>query len=212
MKLLNLPWREWRSRDKGSMALAALVPVAPGARPDIHDIRGPIEIPTVWPTVSMIAGAAVLVVLLGAGIYWLLRRVRQARVKTPAEIALQRLERARILAREGRAMELADESSNAVREYIQARFELRASHRTTEEFLHELLSSRQSPIAPHREALGEFLGACDLAKFARFAIDVEHMNGMLDAAETFVRTTAASAPGEARPHHVGPLEEQEAPA
>jgi hypothetical protein len=160
----------------------------------------------------MIVGAAALAVLLGSGIYWLFRRMRRVRMKTPAEIALQRLERARTLASQGRATELSDELSDAVREYIQARFELRAPHRTTEEFLHELLSARQNPIAAHREALAEFLGACDLAKFARFTIDVEHMNGMLDAAESFVRTTAASAPTTSRDRDSDALVTQEAPA
>jgi len=211
VKAMNPARRAWRQRHPGLTA-AALAPAAAGARPDIRDIRGPIEIPTVWPTVLMIAGAAALAVLLGVLIYWLVRRMRKARIKTPAEIALQRLERARALAREGQAMKLADELSDAVREYIQARFELRAPHRTTEEFLHELLSARQSPVAAHREALGEFLGACDLAKFARFTIDVEHMNAMLDAAESFVRTTAAPAPAPPRDRDSGPLVTQEVPA
>jgi len=211
VKAMNLTWRAWSQRHP-DLAAAALAPAAASARPDIRDIRGPIEIPTVWPTMLMIAGGAALAVLLAALIYWLVGRLRKARIKTPADIALQRLERARALAREGRALELADELSDAVREYIQARFELRAPHRTTEEFLHELLSARQSPVADHREALGEFLGACDLAKFARFTIDVEHMNAMLDAAESFVRTTAAPTPAPSRDPGPGALVTQEFPA
>jgi len=211
VKAILLAWRTWRQRHP-RLTAAALAPAAASASPDIRDIRGPIEIPTVWPTVLMIAGAAALAVLLAALIYWLVRRVRKAHIKTPAEIALQRLARARALAREGQAMELADELSDTVREYIQARFDLRAPHRTTEEFLHELLSARQSPVAAHRDALGEFLGACDLAKFARFAIDVEHLNAMLDAAESFVRTTAAPAPASPRKKDSGPLVTQEVAA
>jgi hypothetical protein len=81
---------------------------------------------------------------------------------------------------------------------VQARFELRAPHRTTEEFLHELLSARESPVAAHSASLGEFLAACDLAKFARFAIDPEHMLAMIDAAESFVRATGAPPAAEIR--------------
>ena len=203
MTITNLPWRGWSLRTRMPAALAAVAPAAPGAQSDIRDIRGPIAIPTVWPTLLLIAGAAALAVLLGVGVYWLVKRLRKARIKTPAEIALERLARARAIARQGRATELSAELSDAVREYIQARFELRAPHRTTEEFLHELLSTRRTPIAAHREALGEFLGACDLAKFARFAIDVEHMNAMLDAAESFVRATdAPTAPASSNDHSV----------
>jgi hypothetical protein len=175
-----------------STALAALAPAAAAsAQPDIRDIRGPIAIPSVWPVLLMVACAVALAVLLGLAIYWIVRRVRRAHIKTPAEIALERLARAKELAGEGHAGELAEELSDAARDYVQARFELRAPRLTTEEFLHDLLSQRESPVAAHRDALGQFLGACDLAKFARFAIDVEHQRAMVDAAASFVRATDA---------------------
>ncbi len=195
---LNAPRHAWAARLPIALSMAAAAPVT-ASPSDIRDIRGPIAIPTIWPTVLMIAGALALALLLGAAAYWIVRRVRKARIKTAAELALERLERARSLAREGRAPELAAELSDAVREYIQSRFDLRAPHRTTEEFLHDLLDARQSPVAAHRDTLAEFLGACDLAKFARFAIDVEHMQAMLDAAESFVRATDAPKPAERRP-------------
>ena len=159
--------------------------------PDIRDIRGLIHIPSLWPWLLVGAGAAVLLAALGAAIYWLVRHLRRGRIKSAAELAIERLERARALAREGNAAGLAAEASDAVREYIEARFPLRAAHRTTEEFLRDLLEPGAGPTAPHRESLGDFLGACDLAKFARFDLRVERMGAMIDAAETFVRATAA---------------------
>ena len=36
---------------------------------------------------------------------------------------------------------------------------MRAAHRTTEEFLHDLLKLPDSPLAEHRETLGDFLDA-----------------------------------------------------
>jgi hypothetical protein len=172
--------------------LAAAGPAV--AAEDIRDVRGLISIPTIWPTLLAAAGAAALLLVLGAATYWLVRRARRARVKTAAEVALERLERARALARGGRAAELAAELSDAVRAYIEARFALRAAHRTTEEFLRDLVVASASPVAAHRQPLGDFLEACDLAKFARFAIDVEHMGAMVDAAQSFVRATAAPVP------------------
>ena len=195
------------------LALAAAAPVVAGAEPDIRDIRGPISIPAMWPVLLIVAGAVVLALALTAATYRIVRRLRRARIRTPAEIALERLERARSLARAGHAAELGTELSDAVREYIQARFELRAPHRTTEEFLNDLRLAPKSPIAEHREPLGEFLDTCDLAKFARFAIDVEHMRVMVDAAESFVRATSSPSPAESsRSHHRGALRKQEARA
>lgn len=190
MNTLNAQGHAWTARLPMTLAMAGATPVTT-APLDIRDIRGPVAIPTIWPTVLMAAGAVALALLLGAAAYWIVRRLRKARIKSAAELALERLERARSLAREGRAPELAAELSDAVREYIQSRFDLRAPHRTTEEFLRDLLAVRPSPVADYRDTLGEFLGACDLAKFARFAIDVEHMQAMLDAAESFVRSTSA---------------------
>jgi hypothetical protein len=170
--------------------LAAVNPAA-GMQPDIRDIRGPITIPTLWPWLLLAAGAVTLFLALGAATYWLVRRLRRGRVKSAAELALERLERARRLARSGNAAELSAEASDAVRQYIETRFALRAAHRTTEEFLHDLLDGGPSPIAPHRQPLAEFLGACDLAKFARFEISVERMGAMIDTAQAFVRATSA---------------------
>lgn len=174
----------------------ALAPVLGGGRAgagatagDIRDIRGPIAIPSVWPTLLLVAGIVAGVLLLAVAAYAIVRRVRRARVKTPAQIALARLEEARSLATEGHAAELGEAISTTVRTYIEARFDLRAPKRTTEEFLHDLAAANESPVAQHRDELAQFLGACDLAQFARFAIDVEHQFAMIDAAAAFVRAT-----------------------
>jgi hypothetical protein len=180
-------------------ALATLAPVS-GAEPDIRDIRGPIHIPPVWLGLLAAVAAAALLLAVGAAAYWLVRRLRRGRVKSAAELALDRLERARALAQEGHAAELAAEASDAVREYIEACFAVRAAHRSTEEFLHDLLEGGVSAIAAHRQALGDFLVACDLAKFARFDIPIHRMGAMIDAAQIFVRTTSGPPADDPRPH------------
>ena len=53
-----------------------------------------------------------------------------------------------------------------MRHYVEARFAVRAAHRTTEEFLSELLDSADSQLASYRQELSRFLGTCDIAKFA----------------------------------------------
>lgn len=158
---------------------------------DIVDIRGPIAIPYWW--IPYAVGVAVVVLLLLA---WLAVRAivrrRRARALSASEIALRRIERARALLATGSSAEFSAEVSDAVRAYIEARFALRASHRTTEEFLHELLAAEASPICAHRDALADFLSLCDLAKFARLVLDPSHADSMIDSARRFVQTTAES--------------------
>jgi hypothetical protein len=164
--------------------------MTPPTLQDIHDIRGPIPIPYWW-IVPAVVVAALAVIGLGFLAYRVVRRRIRARAKTAAEIAIERIERARALVGTGRAAEFSGALSDAVRDYIEARFGLRAAHKTTEEFLHDLLASEASPIAGHREALEEFLSGCDLAKFARFALSPEQMTAMVAAARRFVEESEA---------------------
>ena len=69
-------------------------------------------------------------------------------------MALERLEAARALMQPGRAREFSIEVSDIVREYIEERFQVMAAHRTTDEFLHDLLDFRGSGLAAHRALLG----------------------------------------------------------
>ncbi len=156
---------------------------------DIHDIRGPISIPYWWIPLA-IGVAAALSIALAYGVYRLARRYRRVREKTAAEIALERIERARAMLATSTSSEFSSEVSDAVRAYIEARFSLRAAHRTTEEFLHDLLDLAASPIVVHRDALSDFLSWCDLAKFARLALSAGHATAIVDAARRFVETTA----------------------
>jgi hypothetical protein len=73
-----------------------------------------------------------------------------------------------------------------VRLFIEECFPVRAAHRTTREFLHDLVNLPDSPLAAHRETLGEFLQHCDLAKFARWSLTVPEMEAMLASASAFV--------------------------
>ncbi|MEO7109280.1 MAG: DUF4381 family protein [Polyangiaceae bacterium] len=156
---------------------------------DIRDIRGPIAIPYWW--IHLAEGVAVVLAIAAIyGIYRAIRRYRKTHAKTFAQIALERIERARQLLTTHSSAEFSAEVSDAVRAYIEARFSLRASHRTTEEFLRDLLDTSSSPIASHRDALEEFLSWCDLAKFARLAVSTENANAVTVAARQFVEVTS----------------------
>ncbi len=158
---------------------------------DIRDIHGPIAIPYWW--IHLAEGAVVVLAL--AALYATYRAIRRwyrkEHAKTAAQIALERLARAKDLLTTQSSAKFSAEVSDTVRAYIEARFSLPASHRTTEELFRDLVDATSSPIASHREALEEFLSWCDLAKFARLALSAENAESVIEAGRSFVEATAA---------------------
>jgi hypothetical protein len=190
-----------------SPASAALA--AAEAVEDIRDIRGPKFIFPPWFLPAVIAGA-VLLGLSAYGIWRWLRRRRRPRVLLPFEIALQRLEEMRALMQPSQAREFSIAVSDVVRRYIEERFGVTATHRTTEEFLHDLLESSHAPLARHRALLAEFLQQCDLVKFAGMSLTLQNMESLHHSARAFVLETAK--PDETTAHGAPPPAPETAPA
>ncbi len=158
-------------------------PPGPAALDDIFDIRPPIHIPgeifwAGWTAVALAAAA------LGYGGWRLLRG--KLRVKLPYEVALERLLAARQFLSPEQARAFSDLVSEVVRSFIEQTFPVPAAHRTTEEFLSDLVAHTDSPLAEHRGTLDDFLGHCDLAKFARWQLSVPQMEAMLQSARDFI--------------------------
>ena len=150
---------------------------------DIFDIRGPIHIPASRPWLAWSASA---LAALGLGAWALLRRPRR---KLPYELALDKLAATRLLMEDGNAQPFSLAVSEIVRLFIEECLLVRAAHRTTTEFLHDLVELPDSPLTAHREMLSEFLQHCDLAKFARWSLSVPQMEAMLVSASAFVVAT-----------------------
>jgi hypothetical protein len=169
------------------MPICAGFAAAPVAE-DIRDIRGPRYLLPGWILPAIAAGA----VLIALGIYglWRWRRRRAARVLLPYEIALQRLEEIGALMQPARAREFSTAVSDIVRIYIEQRFNVTATRRTTEEFLHDLLKSSDAALAQHQGLLGEFLHQCDFVKFAAQSLTRQNMESLLQSARAFVVATA----------------------
>jgi hypothetical protein len=134
---------------------------------------------------ALIAGA--IVVALCAYAYWRRRR-RGDRGRSPtlSEQALERLEKARPLMRPATAREFGTAASEAIRNYIEKRFDVIATQRTTEEFLQALLQGSNEALARHRALLAEFLQQCDFVKFAGASLAVADMESLLRSARDFV--------------------------
>ena len=135
---------------------------------DLRPLKPPVEIPSgwewLWWTLAVLALAAALLLLWR----WWRRKLAAAPIVPvipPHVRARQRLEQALQLIADPRLFCIA--VSDALRVYLEERFELRAPERTTEEFLVDLQSATHLNEAQKR-SLADFLERCDLVKFARF--------------------------------------------
>jgi hypothetical protein len=154
---------------------------------DIRDIRGPQFVAPAWLLPALVAGGTVLA--LGAYGIWRRQRRHPPRTPLPFEVALQRLEGIRALMQPQSVREFSTAVSDIVRSYIEQRFDLTVTHRTTEEFLRDLLEFPHAELARHRGLLSEFLHQCDLVKFAGMSLNLQSMESLHHSACDFVRTT-----------------------
>ena len=159
---------------------------------DIRDIRGPKHIFPLWQVVAFLAGVALL--LIGGYALWAWRRRPRPRKFELYEITLQRLEEIRTLMQPSSVREFSIAISDIVRRYIEDGFQLTATHRTTEEFLHDLLETSNESLAAHRNLLAEFLGRCDEAKFAGAGLSMPIMESLHRSARIFVIESSKPAP------------------
>jgi hypothetical protein len=87
------------------------------------------------------------------------------------------------------AREFGIAASEVIRDYIEKRFDVVATQRTTEEFLQTLLQSSNEALARHRSLLAEFLQQCDFVKFAGASLAVTDMESLFRSARGFVLET-----------------------
>jgi hypothetical protein len=178
----------------GSFFCAAAMAI--NAPEDIRDIRGPKFVHPAWLFPAMLS-AGVLLALCAYGV-WRWRR-RRPRTLLPFEVALQRLEEIRTLMMPQSAREFGIAVSDIVRSYIEQRFEVVATQRTTEEFLQDLVKSCNESLASHRPLLSDFLQQCDLVKFAGLSPSPQILEALRQSARTFVSETARQAPHDSLP-------------
>lgn len=144
----------------------------------------------------LVWGLIVLVLIMLALAVWLVYRWKHG--KTAAEpqlpphvIALAQLqdimERKHI--EKGEIMEFYNSVQNVLRQYIEARFNMHAPERTTEEFMDELRRAGNSSIAVHGSMLWKFLNHCDLVRFATLVPQEGEIKETFELCREFVEKT-----------------------
>jgi len=156
---------------------------------DIRDIRGLKAMPGSWLVPAILAAAIVVALCTYVVWRWHHRRIRP-RTLTLSERTLQRLDGTRPLMRPETARAFGIAASELIRDYIEKRFDVVATQRTTEEFLQALLQSSNEALARHRSLLAEFLQQCDFVKFAGDSLAVTDMESLFASARRFVLETS----------------------
>jgi hypothetical protein len=153
-----------------ALIIPAQSPAATNAAPPVFRdaIKPLIAIPNFWLWFFWIAG---ILALAAAGWFiWRYWRKKTATLRmsppVPPHVRARRmLDHALLLISQPKPFSTA--VSDAIRVYLEERFQFHAPDRTTEEFLYELQSS-DLLTSEQKQSLAEFLASCDLIKFARY--------------------------------------------
>ena len=160
----------------------------------LRDIRGPVPLPPEWVWLWIAIGA-VLGGLLAVWIWNKWFRHTPAVPATPPvpphQRAKQRLADALVLLSEPKPFCVA--VSDALRLYLEERFEFRAPERTTEEFLLDLQATALLNDS-QKQFLTNFLTRCDLVKFAKHEPSEAELRSLHSAALGLVEETAYGLP------------------
>ena len=169
---------------------------------DIHDIGSLIEIPSSWTWLWWLLLAILTVAALyWAFLYWKKRNAKKGEEpsvpKEPAhERARRQLEAAlKFLHDPDRFCVLV---SDAIRIYLEERFDFRAPERTTEEFLDEIQES-QHLQEEQKQSLANFLMECDMVKFAKSEPEAFELKRLYESALQLVSETEPNLLEQAEP-------------
>jgi hypothetical protein len=176
-------------------AWLALLPgaVLAEAAEDIRDIRGLKTVSGSWLLPGTLAAAIVVAFCIAYVIRRRRRRGIPPRTLTLSERTLERLDSTRPLMRPDTARAFGIAASELIRDYIEKRFNVVATQRTTEEFLQALLQGSNEALARHRSLLAEFLQQCDFVKFAGDSLAIADMESLFQSARRFVLDTGETA-------------------
>jgi len=153
---------------------------------DIHEIAPPVDYSLAPPWV-IYAGSALGLAVIGL-IVWLIRKraLRPKPIRSPRDRTLEALAQ---IEREMESMtpyQFSIAVSDILRGYVTEQYQLPVTRQTSVEFLGTLTKS--SPFSDEEKSLLEdFLGRCDLIKFARYDATLHDSQLLLEEAKQFVK-------------------------
>jgi len=156
------------------------------AAADIHEIAPPVDYSLVPPWVVYV-GIAVALALLGLIAWWIRKRAQRPKpIRSARDRALDALAQ---VEREMETMtpyQFSIAVSDILRGYVTEQYQLPVTRQTSVEFLSMLAKS--SPFSDDEKSLLEdFLGRCDLIKFARYDATMHDSQLLLEEAKQFVK-------------------------
>jgi Domain of unknown function (DUF4381) len=158
----------------------------------LRDIHPPLLLPEEKNYTMLVAGL-VLLLFVVAMLYWFFRgRKKKLVLPLAHETALAELLRLRSLMSPEQALLYAKELSDTLRRYLEERFRIRASRKTTKEFFATLTEDPGRTallVEDHGDSLRTCLDRCDMAKFARCTPDLNSMEKMETAVRDFIEAT-----------------------
>jgi hypothetical protein len=153
---------------------------------NIHEIAQPVDYSLIPPWVIYVGIAAGLT-LLGLIAGWIRKRARRPQpVRSPRDRALDALAQAEREMETMSPYQFSIAVSDILRGYVTEQYALPVTRQTSVEFLSMLATS--SPFsADETSLLGDFLGRCDLIKFARYDATIHDGRLLLEEAKQFVK-------------------------
>jgi len=147
-----------------------------------------------WLWWAIVTGLAVVALasLAGALLVWRAARRRLAEQPPPAwVVAIAQLEnlKRRIEEKETDGQTCVAELTDIIRNYLEERFRVKTTSRTTHEFLIGMERGDSPLETEHRLFLRDFMTAADLVKFAKLPVDDAVLNDALAKARRLVEST-----------------------
>lgn len=158
---------------------------------DIHDIKGLIEILPFWRE-HLLLSILILIFALACIaflIFFLIKKLKKKStsqvILSPYENAIFELTKTKEYMYPGLDKVLSIKISDVIRHYIENAFHLRASEKTTEEFLYNV-QQENTFSSQSLSLLVSFLEMCDLAKFAKAEFTPHDQKLLYEKAHSFL--------------------------
>ena len=157
--------------------------------PDIKDIQVPEALTSIWPLVFWIAGALLVLAVVGGLLYffYLKDRNRQGPRLSPQQVALRRLREIAAKSGELTPNEFSLQVSETLKDYLSERFGDPLRYETSEEFIARLSQSPNNRLPDSkRQLVAGFVQISDEIKFGRPPDAEERKPHLLQQAQTVV--------------------------